>query len=538
MAAVPRAFRGVMGRGFLAYSRWRMREIGRWMDDPAGAQERLLLALTRTAARTAFGRDYDFRGVRSVADFQRRVPLAQFRDRDAYWRRVVAGEPGVVWPGRIPLYAITSGSTGAPKLVPVSREGLRGFLRAGRDILSHYLVATGDAEHFRGQFLYLGGSRELAPDASGATLGDLSGIVAEETPWIYKPFRLPSPAAHAIADWDAKLEAVAAEAWNADVRAVSGIPSWLLALFERVLARRRAQGLAADSVADAWPNLSLIVPGGVSFEPYRALFRELIGKPFHALEVYVCSEGFLAIQDRPESPDLLLRMDAGVFHEFVPVEELRAERPTRHWAGTVETGVEYALALTTASGVWATFLGDTVRFESLRPHRIRFAGRTEQFVNAFGEHLRAGEIEAALVAACAATNASAVECHVAPLYPTAESRLRGHEWFVEFARPPDDEGVFVRVLDDTLRTRNVDYDEHRRGGVDFAAPRLVPVARGTFRAAMQREGRSGGQHKIPRTRNDRSFAASLAQAGALVALSGAERDRGRTSAIGDARLRT
>jgi hypothetical protein len=513
MLSVPHAVRAAMGRGFLAYSRWRMREIGRWMTDPAAAQERLLLSLARTGSRTAFGREHDLGGVRSVADFQRRVPLVQFGDLERYWQRLRAGELDVVWPGRIPLFAMTSGSTGTPKLVPVSRAGLRGFLRAGRDILSHYLAATGDAEHFHGQFLYLGGSRELAADASGAMLGDLSGIVADETPWVYQPFRLPSPSAHAIADWDVKLEAVAVEAFDADVRAVSGIPSWLLALFERVLALRRAAGLPADTIADAWPNLSLVVPGGVSFEPYRALFRDVIGKPFHALEVYVCSEGFLAIQDRLDNRDLLLRMDAGVFHEFVPVAELGAANPTRHWAGTVETGVEYALALTTASGVWGCYLGDTVRFESLRPHRIRFAGRTEQFVNAFGEHLRATEVEAALVAACAATNASAIECHVAPRYPTAESRVRGHEWFVEFERPPADERAFVRVLDDALRERNVDYDEHRRGGADLAEPRLVKVARGAFRAAMKHEGRSGGQHKIPRTRNDRSFVQSLASGG-------------------------
>jgi hypothetical protein len=486
-----------------------MREVGRWMREPADAQHRLLRSLARTAARTAFGRDHDLGRVRSVDDFQRRVSLVQFGEREAYWRRVRAGEPDVVWPGHMPLYAITSGSTGKPKLVPVSREGLRGFLRAGRDILSHYVAATGDAEHFGGQFLYLGGSRELAPDASGAMLGDLSGIVAEETPWIYKPFRLPSAHAHAIGDWEAKLDAVAAEAVAADVRAVSGIPSWLLALFERVLALRRAAGLAADTVADAWPNLSLVVPGGVSFEPYRALFRDLIGKPFHALEVYVCSEGFLAIQDRLDSRDLLLRMDAGVFHEFVPVEELGAERPVRHWAKTVETGVEYALALTTASGVWGCYLGDTVRFESLRPHRIRFAGRTEEFVNAFGEHLRASDAEAAFMAACAATNASAVEFHVAPRYPTVHQRTRGHDWFVEFARPPADEAAFVRELDAALRRRNVDYDEHRHGSADLAPPRLVRVARGVFREAMRLEGRSGGQHKVPRTRNDRSFASSL-----------------------------
>ena len=498
-----------MGRGFLAYSRHRMKRIERWMADPSAEQERLLLYLARTAARTRFGRDHALAGVRSVADFQKRVPLRKFEDFAPYWQRLLAGEPDVMWPGKIPLYAVTSGSTGTAKHVPVSAEGLRGFLRAGRDILSHYLVNTGDADHFCGQFLYLGGSRELAAGPNGTTLGDLSGIVAEETPWIYKPFRLPSPRVHQIADWEAKLEAVAEEAWNADVRAVSGIPSWLLALFERVLVKRRRAGLTAHTIADAWPNLSLIVHGGVSFEPYRALFRELVGRPVATLEVYLCSEGFLAIQDRLESRDLLLRMDVGIFHEFVPVEALGTERPPRHWAGTVETGVEYAIAVTTASGLWGSYIGDTVRFESLRPHRIRFAGRTEQFLNAFGEHLRAVDVQAAMIAACAKADAQVAEFHVAPMYPTRESLRRGHEWIVEFARPPLDAAKFVQALDEALRARNVDYDEHRRKAADLPLPTLVAVPAGTFHATMRHEGRSGGQHKIPHVRNDRSFAAAL-----------------------------
>jgi hypothetical protein len=202
-------------------------------------------------------------------------------------------------------------------------------------------------------------------------------------------------------------------------------------------------------------------------------------------------------------------MDAQIFHEFVPVESLGEARPPRHWARTVEAGVEYAIALTTASGLWGTYLGDTVRFASLRPHRVRFTGRTEQFLNAFGEHLRAADAEAAIVSACAATAASVVEFHVAPILPTAASQRRGHQWFVEFAREPDDRTAFVRALDDALRARNVDYDEHRRDATDLSMPRLVAVPRGTFLAAMAGEGRSGGQHKVPHVRGDRRFAAAL-----------------------------
>jgi len=501
-----------MGRGFLAYSKRRLRRIGRWMADPAAEQSRLLLRLARAAATTRFGREHDLASVRSVEDFQARVPLRSFQDLEPYWQRLRAGERDVVWPGRIRRFAVTSGSTGTPKYVPVSAAGLSAYLRAGRDVLTHYLAATGDVGHFEGRFLYLGGSREPVADSSGAVVNDLSGIAAEETPWFYRPFTLPSAQVSRIGDWEAKLDALAEEAWSADVRAVSGIPSWLVALFERVLARSAAAGRRPRTIGDVWPNLNLVVHGGVQFEPYRPLFEALIGKPVSMLEVYVASEGFLAIQDRPGSRDLLLRMDAGLFHEFVPVEALGRTDPPRHWAGTVETGVDYALAVSSANGLWGAYIGDTVRFESLRPHRLRFTGRTEEFSSAFGEHLRAADVQAAIVAACAAANAEVAEFHVAPLYPSAASLARRHEWLIQFTRPPAEPSRFLRTLDETLRRRNVDYDEHRANGTSLAEPIVVPLPAGCFYAAMQRLGRSGGQHKVPQLRNDRLFAAALLEA--------------------------
>ena len=500
----------MFGSLFLAYSQFRMRQIARWMADPGREQERLLKHLVKRAAHTRFGRDHHFSSVHSVADYQRHVPLRQFHQLAPYWDRLRGGEDDVLWPGRIRFFAVTSGSTGEPKYVPVSDEGLRGFLRAGRDILSHYIVNTRDLEHFKGKFLFLGGAREPQPGPHGTINSDLSGIVNEKTPRIYRPYRLPTPQVHLIPNWEGKLEAVAEEAWNADVRGVSGIPSWLVALFERVLERRRRAGLPADTISQAWPNLSLVVHGGVSFEPYVELFQQLIGKPAYYQEIYLGSEGFLAIQDQPNSRDLLLRMDAGIFHEFVPVEDLGAERPTRHWAGTVETGVEYAIAVTSTSGLWGSFIGDTVRFESLRPHRLRFAGRTEQFLSAFGEHLRAIDVEAAMVAACKGSGARVAEFHVAPIYPTQESLERGHQWFIEFAHPPDDLNGFVQTLDQALQQRNVDYEEHRLNNADIPLPKVESVPPGTFYATMKHLGRIGGQFKVPHIQNNRKFAETLA----------------------------
>ena len=499
----------VIGSLFLAYARQRRRRIARWMRDPMAEQERLLRRLVRRAADTRFGRDHDFHAIATARDYQERVPLHRFEELQPYWDRLDAGERDVVWPGRIRNIAATSGSTGVPKNVPVSRAGLRAYLRAGRDILVHYVANTRDVDHFRGRFLYLGGSRQPRPGHPGGSVGDLSGLAAEHMPRLYRPYRLPTPGAHLIPDWEAKLDAVADEAWNADVRGISGIPSWLLALFERVLDRRRARGLPAATLADAWPNLSLVVHGGVNFEPYRTMFADLVGKPVCTLEVYIASEGFLALQDRPDSRDLLLLMDAGVFHEFVPVEELGAGRPRRLTAADVETGVEYAIAVTTVSGLYSSLIGDTVRFVSLRPHRIRFAGRTEQFLSAFGEHLRAADVEAAMVAACAATGATAREFHVAPVYPTRDSLRRGHQWFVEFARAPEEPGTFLETLDRTLQNRNVDYQEQRLRDAGVPLPEIIPVPPGTFGtilAEQAREAGRGAQRKLPRLQNDRELA--------------------------------
>ena len=489
----------------------RLRTIRAWRRDPAPTQKRLLLDLCRTASQTRFGREHGFAGVRSVRDFQDHVPLRTYLEFKPYWDTLFEGETDVTWPGRIERFALTSGTTAGNKYIPLSAEGVRAQRRAGRDIVNFYLEQTGDTALFGGKFLFLGGSTELVRLSNGALAGDLSGIMTCRMPCYADLFRLPSSPIALMGDWEKKLDAMAAEAEPADVRGVSGTPSWLFCLFEQVLERRRARGRPAETVADVWPGFRLLVHGGVNYEPYRESMKKLLGKPVHTMEVYPASEGFIAIQDNLDSNDMLLMMDTGIFYEFVPRDDIASDDPRRFTVADVETGVDYALVLSTNSGLWSYVLGDTVRFTSLRPHRLRVSGRTAHFLSAFGEHLISEEVEEAVAGACRTTGAEIRDFHVAPIYPGRGNPCPAHEWFVEFVKPPPDAQDFILEVDRRLQRHNDDYAAHRQGDAGMSPPVLSAVPRGGFRRAMKRIGKLGGQNKVPRLRNDREFADVLAQ---------------------------
>ena len=500
-----------IGRALLLHSRLRMHRVARWKKDPATTQERLLLSLVRAARHTRFGREHSFESIRSPRDFQSRVPLREYLDFKPYWDRLFEGERDVTWPGRIRYFAITSGTTAGNKLIPLSAEGVRSQIRSGRDAVLFYLALTRNTDLFAGKFLYLGGSTDLRRGPNDTLIGDLSAIAAIETPRFVHRFRLPSMQVNFIADWEKKLEAMAQEALAQDVRGISGTPSWMMCLFERVLELRSRSGRPSEALAEVWPHLSLIVHGGCSFEPYRKSFAHIIGRPVTTLEVYAASEGFIAIQDRPDENDLLLLMDRGIFYEFVPVEELGHPEPHRFTVADAETGVNYAIVLTTDSGLWGYVIGDTVRLTSLRPHRLRITGRTKQFLNAFGEHVIVEEVEEAIAEACKATGAEVQEFHIAPLFPERGVSRPVHQWLIEFKRPPADALTFRDVADGVLQRRNDDYAAHRRSNAGMLPPEIHPLPAGTFFETMKSLGKLGGQHKVPRLANDRNFAESLLQ---------------------------
>jgi hypothetical protein len=513
--------RGVIGKLFRGLSGPRMRTVAQWQRDPAPTQKALLDDLVRSAARTRFGAEHHFESIQSIADYQARVPLRSYADFKPYWDRLFEGERDVTWPGHPRYFAVTSGTTSSAtagnKYIPVSDEGIRSHLRVGRDVLNFYLNHTRDTDLFGGRFMFLGGSTRLKAHPHGILSGDLSGILALETPLYTGFLRLPTGQTADIEDWEQKLNAVAHEANAADVRGIGGTPSWLICVFERVLKLRREAGRPARTLAEVWPNLSLLVHGGVNFSPYRATFEALFGKPVTTLEVYPASEGFIGVEDVPGTQDLLLMMDAGLFYEFIPAEEAGGARPTRRTVADIETGVNYAIALSTNSGLWSYLVGDTVRFTSLRPHRLRVTGRTQQFLSAFGEHLVVEDVEIAMTAACRAAGAQVQDFHVAPIYPAADTAGKPcgtdmrprHQWLVEFLQPPADAEKFRAALDDALRRQNEDYAAHRQGDAGMRPPEVVTLPPETFYRAMKEIGRFGPQHKAPRLRNDREFAEVL-----------------------------
>lgn len=483
----------------------RVRELDRRCA--AAAQLDTLLRLVRRGAETHFGRDHGFAHIRSVRDYQDRVPLRDYEAFwEAYWRPAFPHLIDVTWPGRIPYFALTSGTTTGPnKHIPVTAEMLASNRRAALTALAWLRTAHPDTALFRGRMFFLGGSTGLVrldPTAARPLAGDLSGIAAREVPAFLRPFTFPPLEIAYLTDWDRKLDRLAEQSARLPITLVSGIPSWLLVLFERL---RRITG--KEHIADIWPSLRAVVHGGTSFEPYRGLFRRLLGDGVHFLETYPASEGFVAAED-PRHGLLRLIPDHGVFFEFVPADELDQERPTRHTIGEVVPGVRYAVVLTTCAGLWAYVLGDTVCFERRDPPLLRFTGRTRQFLSAFGEQLIGEEVERAVGQAAAATGADVTDFHAGPIFPEAPGLPGRHRFLVEFVHPPRN-GDFAGELDAALCQLNEGYRMHRAGDLTLLAPEVLAVPRGGFAAWMRSRGQLGGQHKVPRLDNTGSLTDEL-----------------------------
>ena len=491
------------------YARRRRRQLAAL--DPVAAQRAELSRLVRTAAATRFGRDHDFAAIADVDDFQARVPLRRFEDFWAdYWQAAFPRLDDVSWPGRIPLFAETSGTTtGTAKYIPVSAAMLRANMRAGLDLLVHHLANRPSSRPLGGRLFILGGSTALATLAPGVRTGDLSGIAAALSPWWAAPFAFPPPALARLADWDAKVAAIAAAAPAGNVRLIGGTPSWLLPLFERIAA---AAGNDAVRLVRHFPALELVVHGGVNFAPYRERFTDMLaGSRAELREVYPASEGFIATADAGPDDGLRLNVDNGLFFEFIPTEELDNAAPTRHWLATVEPGVDYAIAVSTCAGLWAYVIGDTVRLVNRSPPRLIVSGRTSYTLSAFGEHLIDAEIEAAVAAAAAAIGENVTDYVAAPLFADGSGGCDGHLYLVECARGVDAAAGarFASVLDGALCATNDDYRVHRSATIGIAGPSIEFVAPGTFARWMALRGKLGGQHKVPRIINDADLLANL-----------------------------
>ena len=494
------------------YAKHRLAKLAR--QDAIAEQRDQLLRLVRHASTTRFGRDHGFSGIRSVVDFQAQVGLRRYEDMwDAYWQPSFPRLVDCTWPGTIPFFALTSGTTsGTTKYIPCSSAMNRSNARAALDILVFHIANRPDSRVLGGKSFMLGGSTDLTELAPGIAAGDLSGIATQQMPWWARLYSFPPREIALLNDWEDKIERLARTCLDEDIRAISGTPSWLLIFFHRLLTLRSGNAQRLQSV---FPNLELLVHGGVNFAAYRGQFAELLeGSRAELREVYPASEGFFAIADRGSGDGMRLLADNGLFYEFVPVNEVGAHNPTRHWLADLVVGVDYAIVVSSNAGLWAYIVGDIVRFVDLSPPRLLVTGRLSYFMTAFGEHLTGEDIETAIGRAAAACQLMVTDYAVGAVFPEATDARGGHRYIVEFVAPgPDAQQLarFAQELDAVLCARNDDYRAHRSGGFGLRDPDIVTVPPGVFAAWMKQRGQLGGQHKVPRIITDAALFDSLCQ---------------------------
>ncbi|QIL75719.1 GH3 auxin-responsive promoter family protein [Hymenobacter sp. HDW8] len=473
-----------------------------WLRHPVATQKRVLAGLISQAHATAFGRDHELVSISSSNDLARQVPVRDYEALSPYFQRVQEGEADVLWPGR-PLYlAKTSGTTSGTKYIPITNASIPNHINGARDALLTYVHRTGKAQFLDGKLMFLSGSPELSI-VNGIRTGRLSGIANHHVPAYLRRSQLPNYTTNCIEDWEQKLDRIVDETVDQPMSLISGIPPWVQMYFDRLVQR------TGRPIKDIFPDFDLFVYGGVNFEPYRAKLFETIGRPVDSIELFPASEGFLAFQDEPGNPGLLLLLDAGIFFEFIPAERFFEPNPPRLTIADVELDKQYALVLNSNAGLWGYSIGDTVRFVSLSPHRVVVTGRIKHFLSAFGEHVIGEEVEQTLREVMAQfPEVEVVEFTVAPRVSTNPNEPSQHEWLIEFARPPRDVAAFSAALDAGLRRRNTYYDDLLGGNI-LAPLRLTSLPQGAFQRYMKSLGKLGGQNKVPRLSNDRALADGL-----------------------------
>ncbi len=471
---------------------------------PARTQEHQLLSLLAQAKDTKFGKQYDFASIRNVAQYQARVPVRSYNAFwEEFWKEPFPHFGASTWPGKIRFIPVSSGtSSGSTKWIPCSDEMLRSNTKAGLDLLVHHLNNRKQSQIFAGKSFILGGSTDLVERAPGIFSGDLSGIAVKTLPWWAKMRYFPPQQIALLKDWEEKIEILAQRSLKEDIRTLSGVPNWLFILFDRLAQiRPGSDGL----VRNLYPNLEMLVHGGVNFAPYHARFQQILeGSKAELREVYPASEGFIAVADRGYNQGLRMILDHGIFYEFIPVEELESKYPTRHWIETIQPDVNYAIVLSTCAGLWSYLLGDTVKFVDTKNPRLLITGRTSYYISAFGEHLIGEEIETAVSAAASACNLNVVDYSMGAIYPTGPNDLGSHLYVVEFSGAipaPETLQRFGDLIDSDLIKRNEDYEAHRQKGFGMKAPMITAVKAGTFAAWMKSRGKLGGQNKVPRIIN-------------------------------------
>lgn len=476
------------------------KQIRRNSSNALSDQDAILKQLLKVGKGTVFGKDHLLEAVHSHEELRQAVPIRDYELLKPYINQVKEGKENVLWKGKPIYFAKTSGTTSGVKYIPITKDSIPNHINTARNALLCYMAETGNSAFAGGKMIFLSGSPELER-VGGIPTGRLSGIVNHHIPSYLRTNQLPSYETNCIEDWETKLDKIVAETIHKDMSLISGIPPWMQMYFDRLIEK------SGKKVGELFPNFSVMVQGGVNFEPYRAKLFESIGRKVDSIELFPASEGFFAFQDSQEAEGLLLNTNSGIFFEFIPAGEIFSENPTRLSLKDVKVGQNYALIINSNAGLWGYNIGDTVKFLSTEPYRLVVTGRIKHFISAFGEHVIGEEVEAALLKAATATGASIVEFTVAPMIAQGEGKSY-HEWFIEFEKEPDDMGAFIEQTDNNLREKNVYYDDLIKGNI-LQRLQITKIRKNGFIDYMRSIGKLGGQNKVPRLSNDRILADGL-----------------------------
>lgn len=470
------------------------------MQTAVADQEAILQQLIKVGRLTQFGKDHHFDDIDNYETFKKAVPIRDYEQIKTYIELIKQGKQNVLWKGKPIYFAKTSGTTSGVKYIPITKDSIPNHINTARNALLCYMAETGNTAFTNGKMIFLSGSPELDRIADIPT-GRLSGIVNHHVPKYLRTNQMPSYETNCIEDWETKLDKIVTETINKDMTLISGIPPWMQMYFDRLVER------SGKKIKDLFPHFSVMVQGGVNFEPYKAKLFETIGKPIDYIELFPASEGFFAFQDSQKAEGLLLNTNSGIFFEFIPVGEIFNDQPTRLSLKEVKVGENYALIINSNAGLWGYNIGDTVKFVSTNPYRLIVSGRIKHFISAFGEHVIGEEVEYALLKVANEQGIKITEFTVAPNI-AQDNGSSYHEWFIEFENEPADMAQFIIQVDDNLRSKNVYYDDLIAGNI-LDRLKIRKIKRNGFIDYMKGIGKLGGQNKVPRLSNDRIIATAL-----------------------------
>ncbi|MDB5271768.1 MAG: hypothetical protein JWO58_135 [Chitinophagaceae bacterium] len=477
--------------------------IEQFMLHPHDVQDRVFHSLIHKAEKTEWGKRYDYKSIRSYEEYTKRVPVSTYEELYPYIEKILLGTQNVLWPSRIRWFSKSSGTTNdRSKYIPVSPEALTVcHYNGGKDLLSLYFQNVPKSQMFKGKNIGIGGTYKRNHMHADSYMGDVSAVILANLPFWAQFARTPSLKVALMSDWEEKIEKHARLTMDENVASISGVPTWTIILMERIL-----EITGKQNMLEVWPDFEVFFHGAVAFTPYRELFKTFFpSDQVNYVETYNASEGFFGIQDQLGTGDMLLMLDYGIFYEFIPVDDLEKEQPRILPLSAVELGKSYAMVISTNSGLWRYSIGDTVRFVSVAPYRIRITGRTKHFINVFGEELVIENAETALSKACLETDSLISNFTAGPIFFGTDKQKGGHEWIIEFTKQPKDLELFAKVLDEQLRALNSDYDAKRYKDMALLLPKVHAAPEDTFYQWMKKRGKLGGQNKVPRLSNTREF---------------------------------